>query len=331
MKALSLFSGIGGLDLAASRAGIRTVAMCEINKFCRRVLAARWPDAPVFEDIRDIRGDDFDETINVIHGGFPCQDLSVSGRREGLAGERSGLWFEMLRVVELYRPAFVVAENVGGAVNLALDTVKSGLEAAGYQVAAILLPVSAFGAPHERHRLGVVGVRRDVADSCGDRLQGDKLEESEWEQGAQSLHKQPVRCGDCLWPTPTVCGNHNRHGASPNAGDGLSTAVKMWAMPNAADCKGSHSVGSINPDWLECLMGYPIGWTNPECRGLTSWPGWPMGKGHEQYDYEPPRLTHERKFRASRVKAIGNAVVPQQFYPIFRAIAEAEAATNEAL
>ena len=81
MKALSLFSGIGGLDLAAEAAGIEIAAMCEIEPFCRTILAKRWPRVPVIEDVRTIRGEDYAGTIDVVFGGFPCQDLSVAGRQ----------------------------------------------------------------------------------------------------------------------------------------------------------------------------------------------------------------------------------------------------------
>ena len=134
LKALSLFSGIGGLDLAAEMAGIETVALCEIEPFPVEVLKKRFPDVPIFSDVRKLKRGDIDGTIDIIHGGFPCQDLSVAGVQKGLEDEegkptaRSGLWFEMLRVIHVIRPRYVVAENVRGAVNLALDTVQAGME-----------------------------------------------------------------------------------------------------------------------------------------------------------------------------------------------------------
>ena len=156
LKALSLFSGIGGLDLAAEMAGIETVALCEIEPFPVEVLKKRFPDVPIFGDVRKLKRGDIDGTIDIIHGGFPCQDLSQAGKQAGLEGARSGLWFEMLRVISEFRPRYVVAENVRGAVNLALDTVQAGMEDEGYKVWAFVLPAAAFGAPHQRERLFVV-------------------------------------------------------------------------------------------------------------------------------------------------------------------------------
>lgn len=132
VRALSLFSGIAGLDIAAHAAGIETVAFCEIEPFACRILAKRFPGVPIVNDVREAMPDGSLGTIDVVHGGFPCQDLSVAGKQKGLSGERSGLWFEMLRVVSELRPAYVLAENVRGACNLALPTVVTGLEGEGY-------------------------------------------------------------------------------------------------------------------------------------------------------------------------------------------------------
>lgn len=177
MRALSLFSGIGGLDLAAHAAGIETVAFCEIEPFAAKILEKRWPDVENVGDItrftdrtlRELGGSpflrfkcpaDYNGTIDVVHGGFPCQDLSVAGKQAGLEGARSGLWFEMLRVISEIRPAFVLAENVRGAVNLALDTVQAGMEAEGYDVAdqyPYEPPRTVTGCPNRAKRLKCLG------------------------------------------------------------------------------------------------------------------------------------------------------------------------------
>ncbi len=342
MKALSLFSGIGGLDLAAEAAGIQTIAMCEIDPFCREILALRFHDIPIIEDVRSIQGDEF-KGVDVIHGGFPCQDLSSAGPQEGLEGERSKLWFEMLRIVGNARPRYVVAENVYNAVNLALDRIVGGLESEGYKVWPVVLPASAFGAPHERKRLCVFAIRGDAADAKYDRRERWS-QENEKARIETANSVMPFR--ENLWPTPTVRGNHNRKGLSKNAGDGLATAVRLWMTPKASDSymgrtarqsdrpaemttqlqsqiyhvEGRQPAGQLNPDWVECLMGYPIGWTNPDCENPQEWPGFPMPPGFEQYDYEPPRLTDRREHRVNRIKVSGNAVMRQQFEPVFQVI-----------
>ena len=219
----------GGLDLAAEAAGIEIAAMCEIEPFCRTILNKRWPGVPIIEDVRTIRGEDYAGTIDIVFGGFPCQDLSCAGRQKGLEGDRSGLWFEMFRVIRELRPAWGLAENVRGAVELALDTVRDNLEAIGYEVRAFVVPASAFGAPHRRERLIIVACRRDVADACKERLQG-------YEPWMSAEPTEPQRSSlEILCPTPTVNGNNNRAGLSAKSGDGLATAVKMWATPNTMD------------------------------------------------------------------------------------------------
>ena len=260
MRALSLFSGIGGLDIAAHAAGIETVAFCEIEPFACQILAKRFPGVPIINDVREVVADGSLGTIDVVHGGFPCQDLSVAGKQAGLEGERSGLWFEMLRVISEIRPAFVVAENVRGAVNLALDTVQAGMEDEGYEVRASVVPAAAFGAPHKRERLFVLGVRRDVANAVTERLQRGERGGSLLEQGAPALEPASERCEGSLCPTPSVCGNNNRRGLSENSGDGLATAVKLWATPSSADCKGSTGGGqgrSLRTDIYEIKRMWP--------------------------------------------------------------------------
>ena len=162
IKVLSLFSGIGGLDLAAQWAGMETVAFCEIEPYAKQILEKRFPGVKIYDDVRKINRETLEQDgiapIDIICGGFPCQDLSCAGKQAGLEGERSGLWFEMLRIIGEVKPRWVVAENVRGAVNLALDTCRMGLEEQGYEVRAYVIPASSAGAPHKRERLFIVAV-----------------------------------------------------------------------------------------------------------------------------------------------------------------------------
>jgi DNA (cytosine-5)-methyltransferase 1 len=164
LKVLSLFSGIGGLDLAAEWAGMQTVAFCEIEPYAIQVLERSFPNVPIYKDVRTLTAKQLEAdgiTVDVVVGGFPCQDLSCAGKQAGLEGERSGLWFEMLRIISEVRPRWVVAENVRGAVNIALDTCRMGLEGEGYEVRSYVIPASSAGAPHKRERLFIVAYRNE--------------------------------------------------------------------------------------------------------------------------------------------------------------------------
>jgi DNA (cytosine-5)-methyltransferase 1 len=151
----SLFSGIGGFDLAASRMGWDNVFQVEIDPFCRRVLQKNFPDAQRFDDIRQFDGGDFAGKVDIISGGFPCQPFSVAGKRRGKDDDRA-LWGEMLRVIRTIRPAWIVGENVAGIISMELDTVLSDMESIGYTGQAFVIPACAVNAIHRRDRVWIV-------------------------------------------------------------------------------------------------------------------------------------------------------------------------------
>ena len=342
MNGLSLFTGIGGLDLAALAVGIEPVAMCEIEPFPVQILKKRFPGVPILDDVRKVNGHDY-EAVDIVYGGFPCQDLSLAGRRRGLFDSegnitRSGLWFEMLRIVRESSPCFVVGENVRGAVNAALDVCTRGLEAEGYEVGTVLIPASAVGAPHQRERIFIYGVRRDIldlerspaerlADAGGERLQRSAFPLVSLLQGAQSYDEQPAGCDRMrYWRTPDA--NANRGAMSEELyqrrvknGEPININAQVAHVTREAQTAQTEGHGQLNPAWVEQLMGYPDGWTDPDCDEPSPWMGWPARPGEPQYEYEHSRTVVGMPNRAKRLKALGNAVVPQQAEPVFRTLA----------
>jgi len=167
MNALSLFSGIGGIDLACEWVGIKTVAFCEREPFCQKVLRKHWPEVPIYDDVctmtkERLESDGIDcGTIDLIHGGYPCQPFSVAGKRRGAEDDRH-LWPEYFRLVQEIRPRWVVGENVAGHVSLGLDDVLSDLESEGYEAIPIVLPACAVYASHRRDRVFIVAYSEDI-------------------------------------------------------------------------------------------------------------------------------------------------------------------------
>lgn len=159
MRILDLFSGIGGFSVGLHRAGMTTAAFCEADERCRKVLRRHWPGTPIFEDVRTLKGAAVG-AIDVVCGGFPCQDLSPAGKRVGLSGERSGLWSEYARIVRELDAKWIVIENAGHTWRRWVPAVRRDLWAAGYASLPLRVRASDVGAKHERAR-GIVIAHTD--------------------------------------------------------------------------------------------------------------------------------------------------------------------------
>ncbi|MCU1305139.1 MAG: DNA-cytosine methyltransferase [Candidatus Sulfotelmatobacter sp.] len=151
----SLFAGIGGFDLGFERAGIKTVWQVEIDPFCRRVLERHFPGARRFSDIRECGRDNL-AAVDVVTGGFPCQDVSHAGRRVGIDGSRSGLWREMRRIIRELRPSFTIVENTSGLLDRGMERVLGEMAADGFDAEWTMLSACSFGAPHPRNRVFIL-------------------------------------------------------------------------------------------------------------------------------------------------------------------------------
>jgi DNA (cytosine-5)-methyltransferase 1 len=187
----SLFSGAGLCDLGFHRAGFVHRFFCEADPFCRRALARHWPDMPIYNDVRTLRGKDA-PAVDVLVGGFPCQDVSCSGKRAGIAkSTRSGLWYEYARIISEVRPQYAVVENVKGLLSGGMEIVLEDLSALGYDAEWACLSAAAFGAPHLRERVFV------VAYPHRDDTNGERRILSEIARDVGALY-QPGRMADWL-------------------------------------------------------------------------------------------------------------------------------------
>ena len=307
---LSLFSGVGGLDLAAEWAGFESVGQCEWADYPTKVLEKHWPDIPRWRDIRDLTGANFYErtnrrTVDVISGGFPCQPFSVAGKQRGKEDDRY-LWPEMVRVIKELRPSWVVGENVAGIINMALDTVLSDLEAAGYTVRTFVLPACGVNAPHQRYRTAIVGYAKHNGLSSSE-ITRIITKASGGQQEGNKKTGEPERTGEP--------GN----------------------MPNVANAKGDNTGGlpiresEEKPRFSKCgkdvsntnNQGLQISGLKSRVKTVSAEDRIKLG---DWWATEPGvgRVANGIPNRVDRIKCLGNAVVPAQFYPIFQAIADIE-------
>ena len=171
MKVLDLFSGIGGFSLGLERTGsFETVAFCEIDPYCQKVLKKHWPEVPIYEDVREVTAARLVRDgigVDVITGGFPCQDISVAGKQAGISGERSGLWSELARIISEVRPRYAILENVtaltSGDRGRWFGRVLGDLAEIRYDAEWHCIPASALGAHHHRDRLWVIAYPNSAA------------------------------------------------------------------------------------------------------------------------------------------------------------------------
>ena len=186
LRALDLFSGIGGFSLGLERTGgFETVGFCEIEDFPRRVLSKHWPNVPIYGDVRTL---DHAGPVDVICGGYPCQPFSVAGERKGGEDYRH-LWPSMLNLIQKHRPAWVIGENVAGHVSLGLDQVLSDLESAGYAARAFVIPACSVDAPHRRDRVWI------IAHTDCKFVEGGAEGSDYGKDGSQSNDQHFERCG----------------------------------------------------------------------------------------------------------------------------------------
>lgn len=312
LRVLDLFSGIGGFSLGLERTGgFETVAFCEIEEFPRRVLAKHWPDVRCYPDVRELnvlklRADGI-SNIDVICGGFPCQDISLAGKGAGLAGERSGLWSEIARLVGELRPRFVLVENVAALLGRGLGDVLGDLAALGYDAEWHCIPAAALGAAHRRDRVWILAYpqcfleRQDaVQDGCGTVVAGKA--QTERGEGAGSVAGRRSVLAN---PSGERCGEAREY----------RERSAQWIARSGEILADAASLGHAG-------SGLLTQWCRPETNGAWQAAYALAGGVHSEWDAEPElgRVADGIPDRAHRLKGLGNAVVPQIPELIGRAI-----------
>jgi len=281
VNVLDLFSGIGGMSLGLERAGMRTVAFCEIDPYCRRVLARHWPGVPIYDDVRTLTAARLaaDGVVrpDLIAGGFPCQDISVAGKGGGIGGARSGLWFEFHRLIAEIRPAWAFIENVPALRSRGLDQVLGGLDALGFDAEWDCVPASALGAHHRRDRLWIVAY-------------GDS--------------GQRIKPFEALSPGRDAIGSGCQGVADT---DGPRLEIQFDGPPGQRPPALGTFAGALEPGLGGMADGLPSRLDGASDRSLTP----PASASMWAEEPDIPRVARGVPHRVARLRALGNAVVPQ--------------------
>jgi len=305
IKVLDLFAGIGGFSLGLERAGMKTIAFVEIDPYCQRVLKKHWFDVPIFSDIKTFGKGVFNETVDLVCGGFPCQPFSVAGRRKGTDDNRY-LWPEMFRVIQEYKPTWVIAENVRGIISIqqgmVFEKVCSDLEGEGYQVQSFVIPACAVNAPHRRDRVWIIANRQCLG-----------WETWSW-KGIQSQEqvtkRQDIRNTNTERNAfdPDITGSRiglrvDRNGQEKNE--------KWQRFPQFKLGTANHDVADPTGKRLEGKMWEKLSWAGrrPSSQDRREFNAW------DENWYEIAarfcRMDNGISNRVDRLKCLGNSVIPQ--------------------
>ena len=250
MRMLDLFTGIGGFSLAASWVWgneLDLAGFCEQDAYCGKVLKKNFPDVPIYPDIKELRGEWFQD-IDLITGGFPCQDISVAGKGAGIDGDRSGLWSELCRVISEVRPRYALIENVPMLIHRGLERVLCDLTEIGYDAEWQVIGADDVGARHKRKRIWIVaypnsdGTKRDQP-SNGQR--GGIMENGDTSREAVAHTQSEGR----------ECGSTGKQGINPQCRTGLSGRHDTGTVPHTDERIGD--IWTVEPDVGRVANGIP--------------------------------------------------------------------------
>ncbi len=349
MRHASLFSGIGGFDLAAEWMGWQNVLQCENDTFCRKNLRYHFPNAKLYGDIRSLDGTQWRGKIDILTGGFPCQPFSSAGRKRGKADNRF-LWPEMLRIICEARPTWIVAENVAGLINMAqfdceppvddegcaigdigdthhrsgpgiLKEILVALKAEGYDVQPVIIPACALGAQHRRDRIWFIAYSESAErerDMGRTRRRGRPADSGSIDAAdSNSRRQQRAR----LAVQPTGDDAEQAHTDAPRACEDADHAERKGLEGHAGDGAGAQrrpeqTRSGIAADWREP-------WPDVATRLCRMVDGIPAGLDAETFHRFNGKegMPTYAGWRRESIKAYGNAIVPQIAYQIFQSIA----------
>lgn len=303
MEMIDLFSGIGGFSLAWSRCGGKTIQFVERDRYCRKVLQKNFPGVPIHNDIKTFDGKPLNGTAYIISGGFPCQPFSTSGKRKGTDDDRF-LWPEMLRVIQEVQPPYVVGENVSGILSMdngdLFARILSDLESEGYEVQTFSIPASAKGAPHKRERIWIVAYNQKFNER---RYIGKKKNGQKSKSGNCSLKgiTSNTSCSGLSWDQFFKASEQEVRKCEPSQSvaqqdkDVVDTNGRRWNKGERGTKRTHQDIGEgyrrqFESHWFEAATSL--------CRVDDGLPSWMV------------------RHRTNRLKALGNAIVPQVAFEI---------------
>ena len=301
----SLFSGIGGFELGFEWAGFQVEWQVEINEYARKVLAKHWPNVERHTDVREVGKHNL-KPVDVLIGGFPCQDISTAGKGVGIEGERSGLWSEYARIIGELRPRYAVMENVAALLYRGLGRVLGDLAEIGYDAEWQVLPAAAFGAPHQRERIFIVGYPHD------DGLDGPQIGASRVEgilgntEGAHQLVKLErsgsQRTRDGFGDSVRECGESREGYGIVAYSDSAGREEQRGAVAVGQELRPSQRRGS---EVAYTPRIYAQGHGRRSGKAQLRRSSW--------WEAEPSvgRVVDGLPFRVDRLIGLGNAIVPQ--------------------
>jgi DNA (cytosine-5)-methyltransferase 1 len=316
---LDLFAGIGGFSLGLERTGgFKTVAMCEIDKKCHRVLQKHWPHVHIYTDVKELTVERLQADGNVpdvIVGGFPCQDISNAGRGVGIGGERSGLWSEMFRLIRDVRPTWAIIENVSALRNKGLTLVLQNLGEIGYCVEWHCIPAYAVGAPHQRDRIWIIAYRNPYSESEPTVAKHDEMGGVQKHEGNDVAHPNPYSCQEGQPRRAAGEIPPEGHGLRGGSGEGEARQEPGRCREDVAHPHSPRLEGWLRSILQECSSKLPSGQGGTRKGGLSD---------HWQTEPCVGRVADGVPRRVDRLKQLGNSVVPQVIELLGRAIIEAD-------